>query len=134
MLYIGRYAFRYIFLSYLFSQLHIHICVLWLNCLFQQVYIEWCQRIVISELATLFLYSNRFENWQFCWISCLFIMSELKLDLGLCVTNPIIVRPWHLKSGKYRGRQILFFGKCFKKNYWIFSQISFFIWKYDSSN
>ena len=31
-------------------------------------------------------------------------------------------------SAKY-----LFFWKMFKKNYWIFSQISFFIWKYNPS-
>ena len=34
----------------------------------------------------------------------------------------------------YRVRQITFsFLKCYKKNYWIFSQISFFIWKYNPS-
>ena len=33
----------------------------------------------------------------------------------------------------YRVRQIVFFGKCFKKNFWIFSQTSFFIWKSNPS-
>ena len=34
----------------------------------------------------------------------------------------------NIGSAKY-----FFFGKCLEKNYWIFSQISFFIWKYNPS-
>ena len=37
-------------------------------------------------------------------------------------------------STKGSTKFFFYFGKSFKKNYWIFSQISFFIWKYNPSS
>ena len=45
-----------------------------------------------------------------------------------------INKNWSINQEIYKDCQIpIFFGKCFRKNYWIFSEISFFIWKYNPS-